>query len=334
MYLPAFALLRRQHGLITHAQLLTVVCHRSDIRRLIRSGSLTPIRRGVLVDAEVWNNAEHYRARPLLRIRAATLTLQSTTYVFSHDSSAIVLEMGAPRPETALVHITRRKVHGDAERAGVKHHRAPHLDSEVRVEEGLRVLDPARTALDIAREHGRAHGLAACDAALRCGSTRQDLEVAFGRMHCWPQSTVMRWCIEHADFHAESYLESLARDLVLELGVGTPQTQFGLTDGRREVWCDIRVFRHIFEVDGLLKYPHDDPEEARLVLRREKERQDFISGFKLGVSRITAYDCGAGRAAALTRLEREYADTCRRFGTAIDDLAPFVLPLSRRRQSA
>ncbi len=334
MYLPAFGLLRRQHGLITHAQLLTLTSHRSDIRRLIRSGRLTPIRRGVLVDAEVWNNAEPYRARPLLRIRAATLTLRSTTYVFSHDSSAIVQEMGAPRPDAALVHITRPKVHGDAVRAGIKHHRAPHLASDVRVVDGLRVLEPARTALDIAREHGRAHGLAACDAALRCGTSPHDLEVAFGRMHCWPQSTVMRWCIEHADLHAESYLESLARELVLELGVGTPHTQFGLTDGHREVWCDIRVDRHIFEADGLLKYPDDDVSEARLVLRREKERQDFISGFKLGVSRITAYDCGAGRAAALARLEREYADTCGRFGSAIDDLAPFVLPVSRRRRSA
>ena len=333
MYLPAFALMRRQHGLITHAQLLSVVSRPSDVRRLVRSGRLLHLRRGVLVDAEVWHAAEPYRAQPLLRIRAATLTLQCTTYAFSHDSSAIVQEMGAPQPEAALIHVTRRKVHGDAERAGIKHHRAPHLDSEVREVAGLRVLDPARTALDLAREHGRAHGLAACDAALRGGASLQELESSFGRMSCWPESTVMRWCIEHADPQAESYLESMGRELVLELGVGTPATQFGLTDGHREVWCDIRVSRHIFEVDGLVKYPAD-PEEARRVLRREKERQDFISGFKLGVSRITAYDCGAGRSAALARLDREYADTCRRFGTAIDDLMPFVLPASRRRQSA
>lgn len=333
MYLPAFALLRRQHGLITHAQLVAVVSHPSDVRRLVRSGRLVPLRRGVLVDSEVWEAAEPYRARPMLRIRAATLSLQCTKYAFSHDSSAIVQEMGAPQPDIALIHVTRRKVHGDAERAGIKHHRAPHLDSEVREVDGLRVLDPPRTALDLAREHGRAHGLAACDAALRCGTSRQELQAAFARMHCWPGSTVMRWCVEHADPGAESYLESLGRELVLELGVGTPQTQFGLTDGHREVWCDIRVSRHVFEVDGLLKYP-DDPDEARRVLRREKERQDFIGGFKLGVSRITAYDCGAGRSVALARLDREYADTCRRFGTAIDDLAPFVLPASRRRRSA
>lgn len=333
MYLPTFALLRRQHGLITHAQLLEVVPHRGDVRRLVRAGRLVPVRRGVLADAEVWDAAERFRAKPLLRVRAAALTLQSTSYAFSHDSSSIILGMGAPVPEAALVHISRAKVHGDAERAGVKHHRAPFLEVEAGEVEGLRVLGPARTALDMAREHGRAAGLAACDAALRHGVTRAELVEAFERMHCWPGSTVMRWCIAHADAGAESYLESVGRELVLELGVGTPHTQFGLSDGRREVWCDIRVGRHVFEVDGLLKYP-DDPAAARVVLRKEKERQDFIGGFKLGISRITAYDCGPGRTAALARLHREQADTARRFGASIEDLSPFVLPPTQRRRGA
>ena len=81
---------------------------------------------------------------------------------------------------------------------------------------------------------------------------------------------------------------------------------------------DLRLGRHLFEADGLLKYD-EDPQGA---LREEKSRQDFLSGFKLGASRITAYDCLGGRRAALRRLGREYDDTCRRFGSSIDDLAP------------
>ena len=99
------------------------------------------------------------------------------------------------------------------------------------------------------------------------------------------------------------------------------------------MWIDLRLRRHLFEVDGLQKYEADDPEKARAVLRAEKERQDFITGFKLGVSRITAYDCGPGRRQALERLAREVADTDRRFGTSIDDLAPFILPRSLRRHA-
>ncbi|MDR7253921.1 hypothetical protein J2X46_002911 [Nocardioides sp. BE266] len=330
MYLPAFALMHRQHGLISHRQLAALGLVRGEIERLVRSGRLVRVRRGVYADGEAWEAAEPYRARPLLRVRAAAISLRAPSYVFSHDSSSIALGMGAPSPTTALVHISRHKVHGDAERAGIKHHRAPFREQDASDVEGLRMLGPARTALDMAREHGRAPGLAACDAALRGGVTREQMTRVLDEMSCWPGSTIMRWCIEHADPGAESYLESQGRELVLELGIGRPRTQLGLGDGRREVWIDFHVGRQMFEVDGLGKYP-DDPVQARAALRREKDRQDFISGFKVGVARITAYDCGPGRAAALARLRREHDETCRLFGTAIDDLAPFILAPERRR---
>jgi hypothetical protein len=57
----------------------------------------------------------------------------------------------------------------------------------------------------------------------------------------------------------------------------------------------------------------------------QKERQDFITGFKLGVSRVTYRDLGPGRAQAVARLRREYDDTVARFGTDIRDLAPYVV---------
>jgi hypothetical protein len=146
-------------------------------------------------------------------------------------------------------------------------------------------------------------------------------------MWCWPESKVIDAAIAMADPGAESWLESEGRVLVTSLEIGRPETQFGLTDGGRTVWCDLRVGRHVFEVDGHLKYAaatarDGDPDAA---LRKEKERQDFITGFKLGVSRITAADCRAGQAAARKRLLREYADTCARFGTDIVDLAPYIV---------
>ena len=53
------------------------------------------------------------------------------------------------------------------------------------------------------------------------------------------------------------------------------------------------------------------------------EYEDFLTGFKLGMSRLTYGDLFAGRRAALARAAREYADTCARFGTDTDDLAPY-----------
>lgn len=150
-------------------------------------------------------------------------------------------------------------------------------------------------------------------------------------MRSWPGVTVSRDVADLADEGAENPAESLARELVIELGHGRPQTQFGLGDGRRTVWCDLRRGRHLFEVDGWLKYrPIELGGVATLtpeaVLRKEKERQDFLSGFKLGVSRLTWDDFwGQARERARRRLQREYADTCRRFGESIEDLTPFLV---------
>ena len=128
-----------------------------------------------------------------------------------------------------------------------------------------------------------------------------------------------------ADPGAESWLESAGRVLVASLGIGRPETQFGLRDGRRSVRCDLRVGRHVFEVDGMVKYGPTLTDDPRRTLREEKARQDFITGFKLGVSRITAHDCGPGWAAAQRRLLREFQDTCARWGTDMGDLAPHVV---------
>ncbi len=326
MLLRVTAIVRSQHGLITRAQLRESGLDDRAVRRLLKRGVLLPLRRGVYVERDRWEGLDPYRGQPVLRIRAARLTLGGD-HVHSHDSAAIVQRLGAPDPPRALVHVTHPNVHGDAVRAGVKHHLAPYRPDQVLVVDGLPVLDMARTALDMAREHGLVAGVACCDAALRAGVTRADLDAARSAMWCWPQSRVMDEALELADAGAESWLESEARVLVAGLGIGRPQTQFGLTDGRRTVWCDLRVGRHVFEVDGDLKYDDDNLTglTPREVLRQEKQRQDFVTGFKLGASRITAHDCRAGRRAAEARLLREFVDTCDRFGTDIGDLARYVV---------
>jgi hypothetical protein len=174
---------------------------------------------------------------------------------------------------------------------------------------------------------------------LRLGCSDGDLVAACARMVNWPHVTVVRAALELADAGAESVGETLARLLVTELGLGRPETQFGLTDGRVTVWCDLRIGRHIFEFDGRIKYQRRqdggvaaiDPKEA---LWAEKQRQDWVCGFKLGMSRIVWDDLwGARRRLALARMAREYADTASRFGESIDDLVPFIVRRPHRRAS-
>ena len=91
------------------------------------------------------------------------------------------------------------------------------------------MLDLARTAVDIAREHGTPYGEIACDSAMRRGVTPRRLEAAVAPMTYWPYSRR-----PGAPWHSptrgpESVLETLGRLLVAELGVGRIELQFPLT---------------------------------------------------------------------------------------------------------
>lgn len=322
------SLLARQRGLVTRRQLLELGVPAHEISRMLRAGRLVGIRHGVYADGAVWDSLDEWRGRPILRVRAAHLTI-GLRHVFSHDSAALLHRLGVPDPRGCMIHVTRDDVDGDRIRSDIKHHPAAFGAEDVTTVEGLPVLGVARTALDMVREHGLAGGLPACDAALRRGVRRDELWSAADRMRSWPFVRTVREAIGLSDPGAESWLESEGRLLVLELGIGRPQTQFGLRADGRLAFADLRVARHLFEVDGQVKY---DTEAAGglatdpwRVLREEKSRQDFLTGFKLGLSRITAHDCRAGRAQALTRLRRECDDTCRRFGTDIRDLTPYLV---------
>lgn len=325
-YLPAVA----QHGLITHQQALRAGLESREIARLAKDGPWVRLRRGVYADGDSYRALEPFRDAPVLRMRAADLAARLPV-VFSHDSAAILLELGCPDAQSSLLHIARRNHRATTTSGGIRTHGALFEADDVCEVAGLSVLRPARTAIDMVREHGLWPGMASCDAALRQGVAQEELKEVAERMRKWPHKRRIDRAIELADPGAESYLESLGRGLVHDLGIGHPETQFGLSDGTRTIWGDIRVGRHLFEPDGKLKYflQGQGPTPGQ-ILWEEKLRQDFITGFKLGVSRITMHDCLAGRPAALRRLSREYADTVARFGTDMSDLAPYLVDRSRR----
>ncbi|QIK75501.1 type IV toxin-antitoxin system AbiEi family antitoxin domain-containing protein [Nocardioides piscis] len=321
-----------QHGLITRRQLLELGSTPAYISVLVRQGRLVLVRRAVYADPQVFNANMRWDLQQLLRDRAASM-VTTAEHRLSHDSSALRLGMQVLKQDgrTHLTHTGRRGTHT---RYGISHHFAPFRAVDAVPNSPL--LSPARTALDIAREHGVRSGTVAVDSALRLGATYAELDAVLQTMRHWPNRSHARAAIDLSDPDTDSVAETLARELVEELGHGRPQTQFGLAADGREVWCDLRLGRHFFEVDGRIKLTHvaqgglaTDPDKA---LWEEKIRQDFITGFKTGVSRIVWDDLwGAQREIAKRRLDREYADTVRRFGTDITDLAQFRPRRPRRR---
>ncbi|WGL52353.1 type IV toxin-antitoxin system AbiEi family antitoxin domain-containing protein [Nocardioides sp. BP30] len=327
--------MRAQRGLVTRAQATAAGITTREIDAAVRSGRWVAVRRGVYAEQALVATTVERGAKQRLFDDAACLRIERE-HVRSHESAGLVLGLGLLLPSPCLTHVTRPTVHGSRHEHGVKHHLAPYAAEDVVEIDGVRCLRAARTAADIAREHGHPYGVVAFDSALRSGVPLAELEAALESMPCWPRIRTARAELELADEGSESVGETLTRMLVIELGHGPPETQFGLTDGRREVWCDLRLHRHIIESDGRIKYrsaaqggvatrPGQD------VLWEEKGRQDFVTGFKLGMSRVVWSDhWGAARVAALARLDREHRDTCRRFGTDIGDLAPYRIQGRRR----
>jgi hypothetical protein len=306
-----------------------------DVTAAVKSGRLVCVRRAVYCDAEALKATTHWQDRQILVDRAASM-VTGRPHVLSHDSAALRLQMQILKAQAPNTHLTSPEAIGLHAEFGIKHHLAPYHAKQVVHVEGSAVLEPARTALDIAREHGYRSGLVAVDSAYRVGATSADFRRALEAMTSWPHVRVARRAFDDGDPDTDTIAETLGRELVEELGFGGPKTQFGLAADGRVVWIDIRLGRHFFEVDGKIKLTPiadggvaESPVDA---LWEEKQRQDFITGFKTGLSRMYWQDFfGSAREEAKARLRREYLDTCRRFGTDISDLAQYRPREPRRR---
>ena len=331
------AIAATQGGLFTRAQARAAGYGLPEIRGLTApGGAWVVVRRGVYVDRALWNDLESHRERPLALARAVHLSL-GVEHVLSHDSAAYAWGLPILRPREPMVHVTRQRVQGTRTEHGVKHHLVRRLEGPY-VAEGLPVTSLARTALDIAREHGRLAGLVACDAALRFGATHADFDEVLASMWSWRHVNRARAAAHDAVLGAESPGETLARDLAIEAGLGDGIiTQFPVEITNGIAWCDLLVGCHVIEFDGRKKYELSSDggfagESPAAVVWREKVRERDVNGRRLGVSRVFWDDClGPGRRTALERLAREHDDVCRRYGT---EPPPDVIAFAHRMWAA
>ncbi|SDK00950.1 Transcriptional regulator, AbiEi antitoxin, Type IV TA system [Nocardioides sp. YR527] len=328
------AIMVANHGLITRSQALAAGLDLETIHRHVKRGTWIAVRRGVYAERTYVESITLPTEKRRLRDRAACAAI-TVPFVRSHETAALELEMGILLPRKAQTHVTRHPVIGTHNKWGVKHHLAPYLDTQVSQVNGFDVLGPARTAIDIAREHGRPYGVVAVDSARQMGVSVDDFWKVLEHMKHWPNRSLAREAIELSYPGAETVGESLTRDVLEEIGLTGIETQFEITDGVRTARFDLRVGRHLFEFDGRSKYV--PASEGGLALRSidailadEKTRQDWAHGFHLGMSRVAWDDLfGRNRNYLKDRLNREYLATCRAFGTDISDLERFRVHRSK-----
>lgn len=332
------ALAAQQAGLVTRRQAIDAGYRERELRTLTAThGAWVTVRRGVYVERSLWEGADD-RGQWTMRDRAAHLAM-TKPHTMSHDSAARLLGLETLNAKRPLSHIVRPGVGGSRTEHGVKHHLSRVSPRTTETVEGIEVTGLARTALDIGREHGFEAGAVAVDGALRRGVTRQQLADELELMENWPYITSSRAAVEIGDAGAETVGETMARLLVLELGIGRPSTQFAVRIPSGVAWCDLRVGCHVFEFDGRIKYRRADyggvaDRPVEDVLWDERKRQQEICALGLGMSRIIWADFyGPARDKARQRLLGEYAVTTRRFGNDLPDaLASFAAAMQGRRQ--
>ena len=331
------AAVARGNGLVTAQQLAECGFDARLVRRWVKSGRLVAVRRGVYTTGELWESWDIVRERPLARVRAVDLTLR-VPHVHSHDSAALALSLPLIRPQAAGLHVTRRHLRASTTKAGVRHHGAAYGDHRAVVAKGLSVLDIPRTVADLAREHGYRAGLVAADGAMQRGVSRSELAAAAREMTGWPHSLVVAAVVADADPGAESVLESLSRELLVECGLGPVETQFPVKVPGGVAWVDMRVGRHLFEADGRIKFVPDSEggyagTDPRTTVWDERRRQQQVCGDVFGMSRITWADIwGSARERAQRRFVAEAAATERRYGSELPaDVEEFAARMRGRR---
>lgn len=315
----------RQAGVVTRRQAKDAGYTERELRTLTGiNGRWIVVRRGAYVERTTWNALDPFEGRARMRDVAAHLTM-TTPHLMSHDSAARALGLPLLRVEQDLVHITRYGVGGTRTEHGVKHHMTQLGLLNTREVAGMSVTGPARTALDLAREHGSATGTVACDAVLELGLDIADLEAELVPMWCWPGVTQARAAVAMARPGAETPGETLTRLLLVELDIGEPETQFPVRVGEGVAWTDLRVGCHVFEFDGRVKYRRPEvggvaTKPVEEVVWDERARERLVCAEGLGMSRVVWDDLfGAQRDRTKARLMAEYRQTADRLGTVLPD---------------
>jgi hypothetical protein len=340
-----------QGGLITRGQALAEGYDPAEIRKLTRpDGPWVVVRRGAYVERAIWEAANPYEGRALLRDRAVSLMVQPE-HLMSHDSAARAYGLPFLAPRNGLSHLTRYGVGGSRTHYGVKHHLTQLGLLNTEVHAGMRVTGFARTAVDIGREHGWLSGLVAADHALMVGLDKADLEAELAVMRCWPEVTEARAGVDRARLGAESVGESVTRPFLEEIGLVDLDLQFPVSIGGRVAWVDLRVGCHLVEFDGRKKYLREErggvaDRPVEDIVWDERQRQLAVCRRGLGMSRLTWNEVmGPERRAAQRRVLAEYHESRARYGDVLPEhlareaaeiraRSPRVRPRPRRTDAA
>jgi very-short-patch-repair endonuclease len=251
-----WALVRRQHGVVTRAQLLELGSTPGAIERRIATGRLHPVARGVYAVGR----------RELSRYgwwMAAVLSCGPGA-ALSHESAAALFEIrahrGGPVEVSVPAHVSRRR------RGVVLHRRKRRGPWELTVHRGIPVTSPACTLVDLATRLN----LKQLEAAVNEADKRdlidpESLRAALERLAGRPGVALLRKLLDRRTFRlTDSELERLFLPIARRAGLPSPETGAEVNGFDVDFyWPDLDL---VVETDGL-RYHRTPAQQARDRLR-------------------------------------------------------------------
>ncbi len=238
------------------------------------------IRRGYYTFPDIWASSTEEQ-RHLMRCRAVLDSLADEV-ALSHVSGHLANRGDVWGLPLDRVHVTRLDGGAGRIEGDVVHHEGFVADHEVDVVDGMRVLAPARCALEAGSLASPESALVLLNSALHRGScTLDDVGAQFDLMAHWPRVRHLHIPVRMCTDKAESVGESRGLWLFWIEHLPAPTLQFevhhrGQLVGRTD-WGWPRL-RGLGEFDGKVKYgrllkPGQDPGE---VVFLEKQREDQL----------------------------------------------------------
>jgi very-short-patch-repair endonuclease/predicted transcriptional regulator of viral defense system len=264
-------LARKQHGIVTRTQLLSLGIGAQAIKRRVRAGRLRVVYRGTYLVGPMM--------QALSREMAAVLACGEGA-VLSHQSAAALSKL-LPYPAQSPVHVTVPRAL--AQRAGMCIHRVKELPpSEVMRRHGIAVTTPARTIIDIAAEVTAGELEQAVATAVRNHrTTRPNLDSLLARYPRRPGTRALRTLLERGGRPAFTRSRPERRLLDLIRKARLPAPEANLKTERYELDLYWPEYRLAVEVDTL--WTHSSAESFEADRRRDAE----LAADGIQVMRIT-----------------------------------------------
>lgn len=290
------------------------VCRRGDLagigltratyHRLLKGGELVRLTGAAFTTARRWEATTGWdrfrlRARAVGRTGPDDLYLAGWGAAVEHDlpvfGSPPALPMGLKSGDP----------HVGAQRTPYFRYRRGWLPEHRRLErDGVRLIDEALCAVDVARQFGRQAGLVVADRVVARGTSTEELTVVCENLRQYPGVTDALWCATHASARSESPAESLGRWAFLHQGREAPLANVWFWRGRLQYRADLYLpeQRVILEADGAIKY--DNRSDASRVVRDQVKREEHLRSWNLGLVRFGHWDPVNDPAELVSRADR------------------------------